>query len=515
MSKEVYKTGSANIILSDFPDPDIIRVNDTFYMVSTTMHFMPGCVILRSYNLLDWEFCSYVYDNIDLSEGQTLNDNRGVYGRGMWAASLRYHNNTFYVSFVCNDTHKTYLYTSNSITGPWKKQIIPGFYHDMSVLFDDDGKVYIASGNTDIHLTQMKPDFSGPEENGTNKIIVQDNKDDVILGYEGSHFYKINGKYYLFFIHIPKNQPRTQACFVSDKIDGPYKGCDVLNTDFGNWNSGVAQGGIVQNTDGKWYAILFQDHGALGRIPILLPIDFSSDFPVFSMPEKSDNSFIPKTVSVLDNKPEYNYEPLFSSGFTSDDDKLKNCWQWNHSPNPDFYSLKNNTLTITTNKLVTNITQASNTLTQRTFTHHCSGSVLVDASKINNGDFTGLCALEGEYAFIGITKENEDFYLVSAKHTITHSPYQMNFPDTEKPEIISKLKLKDSKIQLQLTFDFSRPKDQVQLQYYKDGILKNFDEPIPLRYTLDQFVGVRFACFIYSTQTTGGHSTFSDFIYKV
>ena len=51
--------GSANIIISDFPDPDVIRVGDIYYMVSTTMHFMPGCVILRSYNLIDWEFASY------------------------------------------------------------------------------------------------------------------------------------------------------------------------------------------------------------------------------------------------------------------------------------------------------------------------------------------------------------------------------------------------------------------------------------------------------------------------
>lgn len=510
-----YKTGSANIILSDFPDLDVIRVDDTFYMVSTTMHFMPGCVILRSYNLLDWEFCTYVYDNLDLTEGQTLLDNKGIYGRGMWAASLRFHNNTFYVSFVCNDTQKSYLYTSENITGPWKKQIIPGFYHDMSILFDDDDRVYIASGNTQIHLIEFEKDFSGPKKDGINKIIVQDNKDDVILGYEGSHFYKINGKYYLFFIHMPKGQPRTQACYVSDNIEGPYTGCDVLNTDFGNWNSGVAQGGIVQNTDDKWYAILFQDHGALGRIPILLPVDFSKDFPVFSMPEPKDNSLIPSKVSVFDNNPDYNYEPLYKSGFTDSNNNLFSCWQWNHSPDQNSYILKDNSLTLTTTKLVTNITQASNTLTQRTFTHHCSGTVIIDASKINQGDFTGLCALEGEYAFIGITKEQDDFYLVAARHIITHSPWQMNCPDTEKPQIIKKIKINNSKLTLQLEFEFSRPKDQVHLQFLQKNSFQDFCEAIPLRYTLDQFVGVRFACFLYSTITTGGKATFSNFEYKI
>ena len=107
----VYKTVSSNIIVSDYPDPDVIRVDDVYYMVSTTMHFMPGCVILRSYNLSDWEFASYVFDELEQTPGQTLSNNRGVYGKGMWAASLKYHDNKFYVCFVANDTHKTYLFT--------------------------------------------------------------------------------------------------------------------------------------------------------------------------------------------------------------------------------------------------------------------------------------------------------------------------------------------------------------------------------------------------------------------
>ena len=46
------------IIPSDYPDVDVIRVEDTYYMVSTTMHFMPGAVILRSYDLGHWETIS-------------------------------------------------------------------------------------------------------------------------------------------------------------------------------------------------------------------------------------------------------------------------------------------------------------------------------------------------------------------------------------------------------------------------------------------------------------------------
>ena len=111
-------TGENPIIYSDYPDPDVIRVGDTYYMVSTTMHFMPGCVILRSYDLIHWETASYVYEALEETQGERLTDGKGVYGKGMWAASLRYRNGTFYVCFVANDTGKTYLYTSKDITGP-------------------------------------------------------------------------------------------------------------------------------------------------------------------------------------------------------------------------------------------------------------------------------------------------------------------------------------------------------------------------------------------------------------
>lgn len=505
-----YKTSSTNIIVSDYPDLDVIRVDDTYYMVSTTMHYMPGCVILRSYNLLDWEFCSYVYDELDSTPSQKLDDNKGIYGRGMWAACLRYNNGTFYVSFVCNDTHKTYLYTSKSINGPWKKSVIPGFYHDMSVLFDDDGKVYIVSGNTDIYLTEMKSDFSGAVEGGVNKIIIQDNKGKIILGYEGSHIYKINGKYYIFFIHILKNNMRSEVCFVSDNIEGPYTGGEVLNSDLGNWNSGVAQGGIVQSNDGKWYAILFQDHGALGRIPVLVPVDFSSDFPVFGV-----NGIVPQQITVLDNKPEYEYSPLSGNAFIKDG-KLLPYWQWNHTPDKTLVFFDKNSFTVSTDKTVVNIMQAKNTLTQRTLGEKCCGSVMINADGIKNGDFAGLCAFEGEYAFIGITKEKDSYYLVTACHKTKNSPWAMNVFDEESPEIISKTLIHSGNLYLKLSFDLTRENQQVELMYktVNEEKYKTVGEPVRLRYTLDHFVGVRFALFMYSTLEYGGKSTFKDFTFN-
>ncbi len=507
------KTASANIIISDFPDPDVIRVDDVYYMVSTTMHFMPGCVILRSYNLVDWEFASYVYDKLETTNGQLLMDNRGVYGKGMWAASLRYHDDKFYVSFVANDTHKTYLFTSEKIEGPWERSEIKGFYHDMSLFWDDDGRVFVVHGNTDIHLTELESDLSGPKKGGVDKVIIQDDREKVNLGYEGSHLYKINGRYYNFMIHMPKGKMRTEGCYVADNIEGPWTGGDVLCSDLGNWNSGVAQGGIVQDKEGNWFGILFQDHGALGRIPVLVPVVFGEEgYPIFGNPSTgSGTATAPEVVTVLDNNPGYKYAPLWSNDFKNP------AWQWNHIPDPRGYTLENNLYTIQTKKVVKNITQAANTYTQRTLTEKCAGSVVIDASQIGEGDFAGLAALEGEYGFIAVTKREGKYYLVAAEHKSKNEPWAMGVFDTEPPTIKEEISLKSPKLELKLNFDLTRAKQQVELLYREKpgkGEYQTLLTPVKLRYTLDQFVGVRFALFCYSTKQAGGKAGFTDFNYS-
>ena len=496
------KKSSSYIIPADFPDPDIIRVDDTYYMVSTTMHFMPGCVILRSHNLVDWEHAAYVYDELESTEKETLADNKGAYGKGMWAACIRHHKGKFYISFVANDTGKTYLFTSEKIEGPWQRSEIKGFYHDMSLLFDDDGKVYCVSGNMNITLTEMEPDLSGPKNGGINKVIIRDNPENVILGYEGSHIYKINGKYYIFFIHMPKGKMRTEACYVSDKIDGPYIGKDVLCSDLANWNSGTAQGGIVQAPNGNWYSIVFQDHGALGRIPVLVPVQFIDDFPVFGAA-----GFAPREVNVPDLRPDYQYKPLYNNDFTNP------AWQWNHIPDKKLISLTSDTFTVKTDKTCKNVVQAANTLTQRTFTEHCAGSIEIDVSKLNDGDIAGLCALEGEYGFIGIKKEKGKYKLITAEHKISYTPWSMGVFDEDLPNIKTEKEIDITKLRLKASFNLEHNKENVQFAYFdeKSGEYVDLGEAVKLRYTLDQFVGVRFALFCYSTEKAGGEATFKEF----
>ncbi|MCR4580233.1 MAG: glycoside hydrolase 43 family protein [Treponema sp.] len=499
------KSSSPYIIPADFPDLDVIRVDDTYYMVSTTMHFMPGCVILRSYNLVDWEHAAYVYDQLEATPAETLQDNKGAYGKGMWAASLRYHQGKFYVSFVANDTHKTYLFTADKIEGPWKRSEIQGFYHDMSLLFDDDGKVYCVSGNTDIQLTELEEDLSAPKKGSLNKVIIRDDKEKVALGYEGSHIYKINGKYYIFFIHWPKDKMRTQACFVSDKIDGPYTGKDVLSADVAGWNSGAAQGGIVSDCDGNWYGILFQDHGALGRIPVLVPVHFENDFPVFG-----EDGKVPLEITVNDYKPNYTYKSLFSNDFTNP------AWQWNHIPDLSLIERDSHSLHIKSGKTCINLVQAANTLTQRVFSEQCSASVKLDATGLKDGDFAGLAALEGEYGFVALTKKNGKYKIITASHKLDYSPWATGVFDDKTADIDYEEDLQpDEKGIITLREVFKLGKGEQTVDFFclnKDKTdFRKIGKSVGLRFTLDHFTGVRIALFYFSTEKASGSAIFKDF----
>ena len=331
-----HRYGTNPILKMDYPDPDVIFVNNTFYMISTTMHYMPGAEILRSYDLINWEHAAFVYDRLDGTESQKLVGEGHIYGKGMWAASLRYHAGMFYVIFACNDTHKTYLYRSETIEGEWAKSTIDGFYHDCSLLFDDD-RAYLVHGNTDIYLTELTRDMKGPLEGGLHRILVSD-VGNPMLGYEGSHFYKIKGRYYLFLIHSARDKwMRRQAAFSAPSLTDEFVGGDVLSDDMGRASMGVAQGGIVDDTKGNWHAVLFQDCGAVGRIPVT----WNGHDPVFG-----NNGKVPKAFLTQVLRRDNNLDPLYGSddfkenyfGMENPDKKhfgcfgLKSFWQFSHEP---------------------------------------------------------------------------------------------------------------------------------------------------------------------------------------
>lgn len=282
------------VINSDFPDPDIIRVGDIYYMASTTMYLMPGGDILRSYDLIHWEFVGHVFSQLEDNPAHCLEDGQQIYGQGMWAPSLRCHKGIFYLTFSCNDTHKSLLFLADDPSGPWKRVEMGGFFYDSSLFFDDDDRVYIVHGNTTLRITELETETWGPKPGGLDRVVATD-KPGQRLGYEGSHLYKHQQKYYLFTCHMPIGSTylKTEDCFLADSLTGPFRGKNILDDNMGYRNYGVAQGGMVDTPEGDWYAFMFQDRGPLGRAPVVMPMTFDAEgFPVLG-----DKGRVPQMVS--------------------------------------------------------------------------------------------------------------------------------------------------------------------------------------------------------------------------
>lgn len=506
------------ILKTDIPDPDVIRVGDTYYMISTTMYFMPGAVILRSFDLIQWEIYTHVYETLDDTPAQKMEDGLNIYGKGMWAASLRHHDGMFYVCFVANDTQKTYLFRAKDIKGPWKKSYIDGFYHDNSLLFDDDGKTYIVYGNSDIYLTELNDDLTGPRKNGLHRVIIKE-KQNVVLGYEGAHFYRINGRYYVFLIHWLKDgtKRRVQACFSADSLQGDFEGRDVLNDDLDFFNNGVAQGGIVDTPDGEWYAVLFQDHGAVGRIPVVVPVAWENGFPVFGV-----NGKVPKDIRIKSTRPDHVYELIVSSDdfrYRPGKDgkvRLDKVWQWNHSPDNSLWSVdgEKGILSLSAGRPVENVTRAKNVLTRLTVTPGCEAAVYVDGSLLNSGDYAGICALQGRYGMIALHRRDDEYFVVMkgrpGKPEFPVDPAPYKDPGVE----YERIPLNGDTARLKVKLNYESLTDEAEFFHYISGRWERAGIRQKLYYHLDHFTGCRIGLFVYSTEEPGGTAMFAEFEYK-
>lgn len=486
------------VIYSDVPDPDVISVVNqdgirVYYMVSTSMHYTPGCCIMKSTDLINWETVSYAYDILADTEGFKLENGKHEYAKGSWAASLKYFRGKYYVMFSSYSTWKSYICITEDIeNGTWEMKELDELYYDCSLLFDEDEngdyRVFVIHGMKNIKLTELNKSLTGRLGNKSNKTIIEnagivyaeDNE-----GAEGSHIYKIADYYYIFLITWPEKGIRTQLCYRAKNIEGPYEGRVVYSGNCDIKNVGVAQGGLIETDEGYDYAMLFEDHGAVGRTPVLMHITWKDDWPVF---EKAK----------IEDKVEGNMEGINKIAESDDfEEDLSICWQWNHNPDNSLWKMENGWLKLTTNTITESLAFAKNTFTQRTFGPKSAAEVLYDVSNMKNGDVAGLSAFLSKYSYIGIHMEDNKKYLVVAK----------NYGDVEEEniEIKEKIEIDTELIYLKLVTDYRNGSYATFMYSYDGNKWKQLSEKRALSYDLDMFTGCRFAMFYYSTENYGGN----------
>lgn len=497
------------VIWADVPDPSVIRAGDSYYMTSTTMHMNPGVPIMKSKDLVNWEIVNYVYDVLGGDERQRLVNGRNEYGVGSWASSLRYHDGVFYVVFSSGTAGKTFIFRTPDLEkGPWEKSSID-FTHDMSLLFDD-GRTYLVYGNGDIKLLELTEDARAIKPGGLNQVIIPDSSaiagPDIALPAEGAHIHKIDGKYYIFLITWPRGGMRTQLCYRADQITGPYEGRVVLQ------DAGIAQGGLVDTPDGKWYALLFGDRGAVGRIPYLVPVSWEDGWPVLGIDGKvPQDTGIPvesKLKIVASDDFEQGEARIAAYHTVAGDENEYNgsnlapVWQWNHNPDNRNWSLTERPgyLRLRIGQLSTGILEARNTLTQRVIGPECSAVAALETGGMKDGDYAGLAVLQKHYGFVAVK--------------ITGSAREIVMVDAigESTVEVERVGLDRERVYFKIGCDFREQKDMAYFYYSLDGDKwQPVGRPLKMLYTIPHFMGYRFALFNYATRNIGGYADFDYF----
>ena len=500
LSNKLYaqeKQAHNPVIFADVPDLSIVREGNTYYMSSTSMHMSPGVPIMKSEDLVNWKLVSYAYDTLANIDELNLENGKSTYGKGSWASCIRYHNGTFYVSTFAQTTGKTHIYTTKNIEkGPWKQVSFKPAYHDHTLFFDDDGRVYLIYGSGKLKLIELNTDVSGVKPGSTEQVIIENasapSGANIGLPAEGSQLFKVKGKYYLFNITWPRGGMRTVVIHKADKITGPYEGRVALQ------DLGVAQGGLIDTPDGAWYAYLFRDYGAVGRTPYWVPVKWDNGWPVLGIAGK-----VPETLDL----------PLSKGlipGFVASDEftrekgapALPLVWQWNHNPDNKLWSItkRKGYLRLTTGRVDTSFLLARNTLTQRTIGPVCAGSILLDISNMKDGDFAGLGLLQKNYGLIGvrINKDSQSIVMINA--------------GSGMPVEVQAVPLTQKTVYFKVECNFTDRKDIAHFFYSLDGqSFTAIGSPLKMAYTIPHFMGYRFGLFNYATLSTGGSADFDFF----
>lgn len=492
---------------ADTPDPDVIRVGDDYWLVTTTMHLMPGAPVMHSKDLVNWKTVSYVFPSLHDTPKYDMNGGT-VYGRGQWATSIRYVDGTYYIYFSPNDEpFKGYVYTSKDPRKGWTLAHRIPHFHDASLFFDDDKRAYIFYGTGE--MKELMPDLSGVKPGGRQgKVFERDEEETGLL--EGSRFIKHDGRYYLIMISWPNGKPRRQVCYRADNIEGPYEKKVILESTFGGFPY-AGQGTIVDDGKGNWYGVIFQDRGGVGRVLTLMPCTWKDGWPMLG----DENGKIPTVMG----------KPLagFSDGeiVSSDDfdsERMNIDWQWNHNPVNEAWSLteRKGWLRLKTSRVTDNLYLAPNTLTQRMEGPECSGIVKMDISHMKDGDIAGFSAFNGDAGVVKIVKDGKKVFVVADSQNVELTDKEKSVTKVDVTESYRQQLRKQKEIYFRIDANFLPGKDVADFYYSTDGkdwvkVLEGYKMIFDYRRF---FMGSKFAIFNYATKKTGGYVDIDWFNYS-
>ncbi len=486
------------ILCADYSDPDVIRVDNKYYMVASDFHFI-GMQILESDDMVNWRIVTQVYNRFDLP-GWDTNER---YAGGSWAPAIRYHDGKFWIYF-CTPHEGLFMTLAERPEGPWSPlHMVKAVWHweDPCPFWDDDGQAYL-----------------GRSQHGAGPIIVHkmsaDGRtllDDGVTVYtgpvaEGTKFLKRNGFYYL---SIPEGGVETgwQTVLRAKSIYGPYEKRVVLEQGTTRVN-GPHQGAIVDTPQGEWWFYHFQHDGALGRVVHLQPMWWHDDWPIIGVDIDRNGVGEPVAVwtkpNVAANEGASHMSPLVRNGAekrhlpqTSDDFEnavLSPQWQWNHNPDNNAWSLTEHKGQLTLHALpAENFFKARNTLTQKVMGYQSVATIAIDVSHMAEGARCGLACIGKTNELLGIAKVNGQLQIYRG--------------DGISENILSPLKGK--RVFLRISFDMAAK--QYRFAYSTDE--RRYTEIAqPFFIDFGNWKGVRFGIYHYQSSSASPVSSNNNYI---
>ena len=489
------------IVRADFPDPDVIRVGTTYYMVSTTMCLFPGATILKSEDLVNWEYCAQPLKSLLDDDRYNLRNGKDAYAKGMWASTMKHHDGWFYLLINGNDNRAWLLSTTNP-EGEWTVRRLSRNYYDPGMLFDGD-RVYIACGYNHITMCELDADFNFIRE---QEVVVRERS-----GLEGCHLYKIGGYYYIYATY--GGFPSGQAAFRSKSPFGPFEEKVLVEKNYDGKINTIHQGALFQDTEGKWWTVMQEDLGALGRFPNLLPVEWQDGWPVVAGGIRPPVSFADKVPRPASADKRIKQLP------TSDDfsqSTLGMQWQWNHNAVPDGWSLTERPgwLRLKAVSAVTELHQAQGMLTQRIFAdpdHASTGTIRLDVRKLKEGDRAGICIFQDPYAMLCVEKTSKKGYQLRWRQS------KVRNRGRDLDPIGQRVVIKPKKGIVWLRAAIRYGDNKAYFFYSLDGKRwERFGGETQQTFNLTVFVGSRFGLFCYHSAeraecTECGHADFDWF----
>lgn len=475
------------VVRADIPDPDVIRVGDTYYMVSTTMVHFPGATILKSKDMVNWEYCANPLEKLLDDDRYNLRNGQNFYSKGMWACSMKYHDGKFYILINGNDS-RAWLLTATDPEGKWTVKRLAHNYYDPGMLFDN-GKVYIVCGINHLTMVELDENFN---ELRSKVVVVRDD-----AGLEGCHLYKHGDYYYIYATY--GGWPSGQVAFRSTDPFGTYEEKMLVEKTINGQVNTIHQGALIEDTEGKWWTIMQQDLGALGRFPNLQPVTWVDGWPIVG------NNGVPyQTYTKPAGTNEYPRQMTTTDVFRNF--PLDMQWEWNHLPQANGYSLFERAgwlrlkATSTTNLL----SQAQNTLTQRIYMRSDKpsiGTVRLDVTKLADGDRAGICIFQDPYAQIGVEKKNGEYKIYWRQDALDGAA-------ASTKEQYASATVTDI-VYLRASFNYNTSKTKF---YYSldNKTWTAFGGETSMGFNLSVFVGARFGLFCYATSALGGGSADFD-----